>query len=228
MSGESAPELTATVRRRVESRYRRISFVHGELARLNAAAAGNAGGPWKAEPERAGSVRKPGGPEFPHANFEDFVFSRIDFSIYNKIDAEEYDLVFNRGLEDFDESFFQKAFKMNREAARRTISEAYIKAGPFFVRRNAGLLLLSIMRTVHTSLEFAPLLTKEDVAGEDRLRALIKTLDGVVIRHGDGMETRLFVPKAGDAGAKGAPLLCGTFRPLNKPWTITLIRGPGV
>ncbi|MDR2072879.1 MAG: hypothetical protein LBP60_05560 [Spirochaetaceae bacterium] len=228
MNDESAQDLISTVRRRIESRYRRIFFVHRELTRLNAAAKTNTALQRGPVQNRTGTAQKPGEPGPLHNNFEDFVFSQIDFSIYNTIDAEEYNLLFNRGLEDFDEPFFQKAFNMNREAVRRTIAEAYIKAGPFFIRRSASLLLLSIMRTLHTSLEFAPLLTKADVSGEDHLRTLIGALDGVVIRHADGTETRLFVPAAGDAGTKTGPrpLLCGTFYPLNKPWTITLIGEP--
>jgi hypothetical protein len=56
----------------------------------------------------------------------------------------------------------------------------------------------------------------EEVAGAEQYRALIAALDGVEIRHGDGMTTRLFVPKDGTA-------LCGTFYPQGKAHTINLL-----
>ncbi|MDR2211128.1 MAG: hypothetical protein LBO65_06655 [Spirochaetaceae bacterium] len=242
------PRLVDTLRRRIESRYRRISFVHRELVKLDAAAKEVTGkgsaplnhdmgvppdkaqgknlldGSGKPGMAKAAGAGRPAAAGKTSESFEDFVFRRIDFSIYKKIDAEEYGLLFDQGLEDFEETFFQRAFKMDREAVRRTISQAYIKAGPFFVCQGTSFLLLSIMRTIHTSLDFAPILTESDVSTEEELRALVAALDGVVIRHEDGMETRLFVPQAGSAGKTARPALCGTFHPLNKAWTITLIR----
>jgi hypothetical protein len=213
----NADELTALVRRRIESRYRRICCVHRELAKVNAAArrkTGNGGGADK------------GGAAFG-GSFEDFVFGQIDFSEYQKIGAEEFTLLFDEGLSDFDETFYQKAFKTSRESIRQTILRSYIQAGPFYVCKKASPLILSIMRSLHTSLEFAPLLAPSDLGndaggGAERdaqYRSLAAALDGVVIRHDDGMETRLFAPE------KGGGALCGTFHPLGKAHTITLIPG---
>jgi len=190
-------ELTERIRRRVESRYRRLCFVQKELAKLDAAV-------------------KQCGAEPPAGQFEDFVFAQIDFSIYKKIDDEEFTLIFDEGLDDYTEVFFTKAFGMGREAVRKIIRMAYIKIGPFWVCKKADPLLLSIMRTLHTSLEFAPLFSREELAGEEQYRALITALDGVEICHGDGMTTRLFVPEAGAA-------LCGTFYPQGKAHTISLL-----
>ncbi|MDR2663114.1 MAG: hypothetical protein LBC31_08975 [Treponema sp.] len=208
-AGGSAEALTRRIRRRVESRYRRICFVYRELAKLDAAAKesgipgaakNTAGGNGAAGSTGAGS-------------FEDFVFSRIDFSVYKKIDVEEFGLLFDEGLADYEELFFRKAFSLNREQVRGVIGSSYIRAGPFYVCKGAGPLLLSIMRTLHTSLEFAPLLTADDAADTEQLGLLKAALDGVVIRHDDGMETRLFIKDNS---------LYGTFHPMNKAYTLRL------
>jgi hypothetical protein len=219
----AAETLVNTIRQRIESRYRRIRFVHEELVKLDRAAKKQMGN----IPHGDGSS----GPAY-NGNFEDFVFSHIDFSVYKKIDAEEFRLLFDEGLADFEEAFFQKAFTMNRENVRSTIKSAYIKVGTFFVSKSAGPLILSIMRTLHSSLEFAPLLTSPpDLASPEQLRATAGALDGTTIRHDDGMETLLFVPKEGSnpqtvkpqSTGSSLPVLCGTFHPLNKAYTITLI-----
>jgi hypothetical protein len=222
MNGEAenpaAMALVNTIKQRVESRYRRILFVHQELAKLNAAADG----------------------KLPKNSFEDFVFSHIDFSIYKKIDAEEFTLLFDKGLDDYTEAFYQKAFAMNREAIRAIINSAYIRVGPFYVSKKTSPLLLSIMRTLHTSLEFAPLLGVDDVSGVEQISLAASLLNGIQVPHSDNSETRLFVPEKpaapgavpGAAATEAAsdipasaptPLLCGTFYPLGKAYTITLI-----
>jgi len=195
----SATALVNTVKRRIESRYRRILFVHRELADLDAA------------------VKQQGGT--PPGSFEDFVFSRIDFSVYNKIDADEFRLLFDDGLDDYADAFYQKAFNMNREKVRSVIASSYIQEGSFYLCKQAGHLILSIMRTLHTSLEFAPIITAAELSDADQLRQVAELLNGTVIRHSDNSETKLFTP----GGNSGSPLLCGTFYPLGKACTIVLI-----
>ena len=220
-----AEALVALIRRRIESRYRRIVFVHRELAKLDAAAKQSFSASESEDgkndvTEKSGESTKTMG-----RNFEDFVFSHIDFSVYKKIDAEEFRLLFDEGLSDYEESFYQKNFAMNSEEIRGIINGSYIKAGPFYLCKKAGPLLLSIMRTVHTSLDFAPLLGADDISGPEQLREVVGVLDALVIHHDDGMETRLFVPKKtmNTAGTDSLPLLCGIFHPLGKPYTVTLI-----
>jgi hypothetical protein len=197
--------LVNTIKRRIESRYRRILFVHKELAKLDTAAK------QQEQTTAAGS-------------FEDFVFSRIDFSVYKKIDAEEFRLLFDEGLDDYTEMFYQQNFNMTREETRKVIARSFIRIGPFYLCKKAGPLLLSILRTVHTSLQFAPLLDPE--LGPEQLRLTVELLDGVVIHHSDNSETKLFVP-ANSTGKSGGPLLCGTFYPLGKACTITLVEADG-
>jgi hypothetical protein len=198
--GSSALALVNTVKRRIESRYTRLLFVHKELASLDAAT--------KQQEKLT-----------PSGSFEDFVFSRINFSVYKKIDAEEFRLLFDDGLADYTDAFYQKAFRMNREEVHGVITRSYIQAGPFYVCKQAGHLLLSIMRTLHTSLEFAPIIVDGELSGADHLRLMAELLDGTVIRHSDNSETKLFVPGKNSGGS----LLCGTFYPLGKACTITLI-----
>jgi hypothetical protein len=193
-------ELTDRIRRRMESRYRRLCFVQQELANLDTA---------------AGNLRAA-----PAESFEDFVFGQIDFSLYRKIEEEEFRLLFDEGLEDFSEGFYVKAFGMGREDVRKTINGAYLKIGPYRACKKAGPLILSIMRTLHASLEFAPLFCREELEDEKQYRGLIAALDGVEIRHHDGMITQLFAP--GD----GTGALCGTFHPQGKAYTIPLVSTP--
>ena len=203
--------LLALVRRRLESRYRRILFVHKELAKIDRAAK-------QAVSENARNRTVPGG------SFEDFVFNRIDFSVYKKIDADEFRLLFDEGLADYSDAFYQKNFAMDRGAVHRIITGAYIKAGPFYLCKSAGPLLLSIMRTLHTSLDFAPLLLAGEAGDPAQLRKAAELLDGQVIRHQDGMETKLFIPDAKAAvQSEGDSLLCGTFHPLGKACTMGLL-----
>jgi hypothetical protein len=255
-----AEAVTALIRRRIESRYRRIRFVYQELAKVDAkiradglpgahsagpgeaaGSGGTAGSGGAAVPShsaggpKSGAIRPPGAAY--GGSFEDLVFSTIDFSVYRKIDAEEFSLLFDGGLEDFDETFYRKAFKTDRETIRKTISRFYLKAGPFYVCRKTNPLILSIMRSLHTSLEFAPLLAPDDLAGDSTEQAeeakhcgaIVAALDGVVIRHDDGMETRLFTrgpeTDAKNAGVPGGPAvsLWGTFHPFGKAHTIPLL-----
>ena len=225
----NADEIVALVRRRIESRYRRIVFVHEELERLNALAKLEPAAKQKisaqlndqstatataTDQSTDGSSEKSG---LSNRSFEDFVFSRINFSVYKKIDVEEFQLLFRDGLHDYDDSFYLKFFSMGRAEVWRTINECYVKAGPFYLCKKSSPLLLSIMRTMHTSLEFAPLLDSDEIGDKEQIKAIAGILDGLVVKHDDGMETRLFVPKQGTA------LLCGTFNPLGKACTITLM-----
>jgi hypothetical protein len=105
------------------------------------------------------------------------------------------------------------------------------------------------MRTLHTSLEFVPLITKEELLREctglirfltsqsaqdkEAFFYLARDFDEVFCRllrnlhkaeavHADGMTTTLFMAPAGD-DETSALTLWGTFRPLNKAHTIPLI-----
>ena len=230
MSDSRAPDagtLIETLNRRLESRYRRIKFVYQELARLNSVlksvdtppAAVPAGGVPAAAASRAiAGVPAATAPQAiaGGGSVEDLVFKNIDFSVYKKIEEEEFRLLFDEGLEDYDDDFFENAFKMSRAEVRIIILSSYIKIGPFFVCKKSGPLLLAIMRTLQTSLDFAPVLTVTDTESQSRYSALTSALDGVGIRHGDGTETRLFVPREGAA-------LSGTFHPLGKAHTIALL-----
>jgi hypothetical protein len=228
MSDSKAPgaeTLIKILNRRLESRYRRIKFVYQELARLNTVLQPGAlpasGGAVGVEIRgAAGAAANSVAPlAVPGGSFEDLVFKNIDFSIYKKIEAEEFRLLFDEGLEDYNDDFFEDAFKMSREEVREIIISAYIKIGPFFVCKKSGPLLLSFLRTLQTSLEFAPILTAKDTESPEQYSALIAALNGVVIRHSDGTETKLFVPPA----AEHDPALSGTFHPLGKAHTIALI-----
>lgn len=204
------------VRRGLNRRYLRIRFVQHELERLDFKKA------------------KPG------VAFADFVFNQIDFSAYKKISAEEYSLYTREGLEDFEPPFFTRNFRLGREQILDMIRCAYARIGSFYYIKHEKMLtnplLVSVLRTLQTSLEFAPLFTGAAIwdecrtafplppAGEgesNRLFAsLLRPLHGASVIHTDGMKTDLSVLRE-----ERALLLKGAFHPQGKTSTITLFTG---
>ncbi|MDR1949462.1 MAG: hypothetical protein LBQ38_08720 [Spirochaetaceae bacterium] len=205
------------VRGRLERRHIRIRFVQEELGKLDFNKAG------------AG------------AGFGDFVFSQTDFSIYKKIDPETFTLFSGAGPADYGDLFFENTFRLNRKAVQTIIAGAYREAGSCYVIKDEKLLrnplILSILRSLHTSLDFAPLITEEELLGECSalnraaisparpfsvfFSCLLEVLDGVKVVQGDGMRTELSL-HAGEGAQTGGLILRGTFHPHNKAYTIPL------
>jgi hypothetical protein len=207
---------------RLSRRYRRICFVQEELGRLDFSKA------------QTGEV------------LESFVFNHIDFSYYKKIEENEFSPLFIDGPEDYGEPFFEKTFHMNREGVKKIITGHYQKIGGFYYLRRENPLILSIMRSLHASLEFLPLFSLEEIRGEcaglvralesrglmgpgtfpalERKAAslfpcLIRALDGLCFSHGDGQKTSLSC-----ASREDGLILEGIFRPQGKPYTVPLVR----
>jgi hypothetical protein len=207
---------------RLTRRYRRVCFVQEELGRLDFTKA------------KTGDV------------LESFVFNHIDFSWYKKIEQKEFTLLFIDGPEDFGEPFFEKTFRRNREAVKKIITGHYQKIGGFYYLRRENPLIFSIMRSLHTSLEFLPLVCLEDIreecAGLVRVLesrglidpgafpglerkmpllfpCLLRALDGLCFSHDDGQQTCLRC-----VSREGVLILEGIFHPQGKPCTIPLAR----
>jgi hypothetical protein len=216
-AGGSGPGI---IRRRLDRRYARICVVYRELSRLDF--------------NRA----KPG------IGLEDMVFAQTDFDAYRKISREDFKAFFDEGLEDFEDSFYKYNLMMDRSAVQRAISRRYTLEGDYYVYTGENPLLLGIMRSLHTALDFAPLirpgealeetaflirfLQSQSAMEEDALSsltrsqdnlfsALLRSLDGAKAVHPDGMTTTLFIQEGSDP-----PVLYGTFLPENKPHTIQL------
>jgi hypothetical protein len=218
-------ELRGTLLKRLERRYARICVVQSELNKLNFREA------------------KPG------TGFDDFVFQQTNFDIYKQIGAENFKLFFIEGLEDYSESFYKKRFMMDRRNLKALIDRSYHPEGEFFfcktLNREINPLLLSIVRTLHTSLEFLPLIGKEELYAEcaslirflrscsaideeaavnldagfpSLFGGLLRALDGATVTHSDTMTTILSVKTE-----NGKPVLYGTFRPRNKAFTVALV-----
>jgi len=166
----------------------------------------------------------------PGTALEDYVFSQIDFSQYREMDEKHFETLVPEGLTDFDETFLQKTFGLGRREILSVIEESYIHSGELYRLRRDNPLILSIMRTLESSLENLPLFNAREIQKELKnlveyngriqgtellFRFLVNSLDDVLITHDDGMTTKLFVSPQGD--------LSGTFRPGNKPWTRILI-----
>jgi hypothetical protein len=219
LDGLPSPGL---VRRRLDRRYARICVVYRELSKLDFSKAGSGTG------------------------LEDMVFAQTDFDRYKKISREDFSVFFDEGLEDFEDSFYKYNLMMERGAVRKTISRWYKREGEYYVCSGENPLLPGIMRTLHTALDFAPLLSAAEILGEsaflirflqsksaigedallaleanlDQLfSALLRSLDGATAIHPDGMATTLFIEEGSDP-----PILCGTFCPEHKAHTIRLTR----
>jgi hypothetical protein len=216
---------------RLNRRYLRVRTVQDELGKLNF--------------EKA----KPG------VALDDFVFEQTDFSMYKKIGEEEFSL-FTAGLEDFDDSFYTGSFRMDRKKTGRVVNGAYKRIGGFYyIKQEQQLynpLLMAVMRTLHTSLAFVPLVTPEELRAEflavvhyltenkvvekqtflpamESFNAvystLLELLDGAAVLHGDNMVTTFTVePAKAAALARGesGPILKGVFHPRDKAYTMRL------
>ncbi|MDR3336997.1 MAG: hypothetical protein LBT16_07310 [Treponema sp.] len=211
---------------RLNRRYLRVRAVQDELGKLNFKKA------------------KPG------AALDDFVFEQTDFSAYKKIGLEEFSL-FSAGLEDFDDSFYARSFRMDRKKTENVINGAYKRIGGFYyIKQEQYLynpLLMAVIRTLHTSLAFAPVVSQGELRAEflnvvryleeNRViekgaflsatenfnpvyRELLELLGGRALLHSDGMATTLSVEKD-DKGL----ILKGCFNPRDKAYTMVLAEG---
>jgi hypothetical protein len=205
---------------RLHRRYLRVRMVQDELGKLNFK---------KAKPGDA---------------LDDFVFKQTDFSMYKKIRDEDFSL-FTAGLEDFDDSFYVNSFRMDREKTASVINGAYKRIGAFYyIKQEQNLynpLLMAMIRTLHTSLAFAPLVTREELRAEfisvvnyltenkvveekaflpatqnftSVYAEFLSLLDGKSVMHNDGMVTTLAVEQS--------PVLKGTFHPREKAYSMVL------
>jgi hypothetical protein len=215
------------IRRRLDRRYAGIRVVYSELSKLDFKKA------------------KPG------AGLDEFVFDQTDFDRYKKISREDFNTFFMEGLDDFEDSFYKTNFMIGREAVRKAIMRGYRPVREYYScveeGSEAGMmnpLLLGILRTLHTSLDFAPLIKPEEALreceiiirflqskselGEDALKdlsgsfplffaGLLRSLNSVSVIHRDGMTTTLSVRDT-------PPVLYGTFHPSNKAHTIPLAK----
>jgi hypothetical protein len=173
----------------------------------------------------------------PGVSLEDFVFSKIDFSRYKEIEVDYFQRLFLEGLKDFSDAFFKEKFYLDKNEVQSMIETDYKKTEGIYRLQRENSMILSVMRTLETSLEDLPLFTPEEISEEVKkipgfdsgnlgafspeiqnvemlFQLLVLSLDGVVIR-GEDMETRLAISAEGN--------LEGVFRPDNKPWTRILI-----
>ena len=214
-----ADKTAGIILRRIDRRYLRLCRVQEELGGLDFG---------KASFGKAASGTA----------LEDFVFSQIDFSRYREMDEKYFNTFFPEGLSDFEDNFFRKNFSLTRAEIQSLIEGSYKKTKEFYRMEKDNPLILSIMRSLDTSLENSPLFSAEEILKEMKqlleyigsgaingsalmpgmellYPMVVASLDKVLVTHGDGMKTTLFISPQGDLSA--------TFRPNNKPWTRVLI-----
>ena len=203
--------------KKIERRYLRLCRVQNDLGRLDFK---------KAAPG------KNTGSAFGFS-LEDFVFSQTDFSPYREIEEKHFESFFLEGMSDFDDSFFKKNFNLDREEVKSLVENSYKKTGGLYKIQRENFLILSIMRTLDTSLEETALFTPEEIQTEiEKLHGFaegniqqpeiktffplfVSSLANTSFRHNDGMTTKLYICGEGN--------LMGTFHPAGKPWTRVLI-----
>ena len=168
----------------------------------------------------------------PGVSADDYIFSRIDFTRYREITEKHFETLFPEALTDFNESFLKKTFGLGRGEIQSVIEGSYKKTDGSYRMQRENPLILSIMRTMETSLENSPLFSAGEIreeterlfefAGAGSLQGmellyplLVYSLNNVLIHHDDGMTTKLFISPQGDLSA--------VFRPADKPWTHVLI-----
>ena len=204
-AGSESEAAPGPLKKRIHRRYLRLCRIQEELSRLDF--------------KKAGAGVSP----------EDYVFSQIDFSRYREMDRTYFETLFLEGHEDFSEAFFRKNFNHSREEIQTLIETGCTKTEALYKIQKESPLILSVMRTLETSLETLPLFSAAEIdselkklpdfsgkpAAEALFPLLVTSLDGACIHHEDGMTTKLFINDDGD--------LAGTFRPSDKPWTLVLI-----
>jgi hypothetical protein len=199
---------------RIDRRYLRLCRMSNELGQLDF--------------KKAAFGASPG-----VTTLEDYVFSLIDFSRYQEINEKKFDKLFFEGIKDFSDAFFKKNFGLDRLEIESVMERSYKKTNGFYKLQHESPLILSIMRTLEISPESSSLFFTKEIEEELNILLgfigknarlpntgqlypfLVSSLDNVIITHEDGMTTKLFLTPQGD--------LAGTFRPNNKPWTLTLI-----
>jgi hypothetical protein len=185
--------INGLFRRRLDRRYARLCVIRRELGGLDFKKA------------KRGS------------SFEDFVLGQTDFSRYREIPGGGFVFFDREGLGDFEESFFPEYLGLSRGETLALIERSYRKEGAAYRLVEENPLILSVMRTLQTSLKLGPLIRPEEVPGisPGLFRTLVYKLDNTIVTHEDGMTTKFFISPSGD--------LSGIFRPGNKPWTLVLI-----
>ncbi|MDR0388687.1 MAG: hypothetical protein LBH73_01295, partial [Spirochaetaceae bacterium] len=181
----------------------------------------------------------------PGQDFEAFMLGQADFSRYALIDEKIFTGLFIGGLDDYPDSFFGSMFGMNREAIRALMLASYAeKAGKRLLVKNR-LFILSVMRSLHSSLDFAPLWDKEAVVNEidavlaffagrgiigQRPSAALKAKSAELFLcllnlfhhteyfHEDGVKTKLYLTPF-----RGYISLAALFSPLGKAHSLSLV-----
>jgi hypothetical protein len=201
---------TGPVKKRINRLYLRLCRLQEELGRLDLK---------KAKPNISLGL-----------SLEDYIFSNIDFSRYREINENYFTTLFLEGQADFGEGFYIKNFNRSKSEIETLIVQSYKKVDGTYRIGKESPLILSVIRTLETSLDNLPIFSLEEITKElDRIPAkyggrenqeklyslLVTSLDGVFITHDDGMTTKLSITASGE--------LAGTFRPADKPWTLVLI-----
>jgi hypothetical protein len=180
----------------------------------------------------------------PGQGFEDFMLGQTDFSFYASLDEETFSGLFIDGLEDYPGLFFTSAFRTDREGIRKLLLESYAARAGKRELAKKNLFILSVMRTLHSSLDFGPLWSKERVLaefkevlfffkehriigvrplsllkerGDEVFLCLLSLFHHTEWRHKDGKGTRLFL-----APRQEYICLCGTFTPGGKAHSLSL------
>jgi hypothetical protein len=97
---------------------------------------------------------------------EEYVFSRINFGRYREIKENEFDVFFLEGIKDFDEEWWIDNFSLGRNGIKTLLENSYANTKGIYQLKKESPLILSVMRTLDTSMEIIPLLGAEEIHRE--------------------------------------------------------------
>ncbi|MDR2899993.1 MAG: hypothetical protein LBV20_00535 [Treponema sp.] len=176
----------------------------------------------------------------PETRFEDFIFEQTDFSIYEKIDSETFSFFYIDGLDDLSDDFYIKKCFRDKSEIRKIISARYKRLDDFYVS-DGNPLLIPIMRSIHTSLDFVSFPNQNQFLSEmetlleflktnaalpdiffqhlireedDLYNMLLLLFDKTKVLHNDRMTSSFFI-----AEEKGMTALFAIFNPGGKAFT---------
>ena len=195
------------IEKRIDRHYKRLCRVQEELENLNA---------------RKNAAKN-------DTSFKDFAFSNTDFTPYKKMPIKQYEMLIPEALGDFKEEFLRGNFGMGRKDLHIFLENKYVKQDDHYILKEDNPLVISIMRSLDTSLDNADLFSFGEIESELSLLSsfievpetkelfplLVSCLDKLTISHSDGQKTKLFIQSPDELRA--------VFMPGSKAWTRVLI-----
>jgi hypothetical protein len=121
----------------------------------------------------------------PREDFGDYVFRTIPLNHYKIFEKKYFETVMVEGMNDFDESFFDKIFGRSKTEISRLVTANYKKKdGKFLLRTTYDQDIIRIVFILETSVQFRPLISRSDILG-DLKNALLRIASELGLEKSD-------------------------------------------